>query len=891
MRNVKGAMLHRLHKYSVLTAALLGAGFAQNALAQSTGTDAIEEVVVTGVKTRVIGMVGEQTAPKSRVSISSDYLATQTPGQSVFQSINQIPGVNFTNNDGFGTSGGNLRIRGFDGSRVSVTFDGVPLNDSGNYALFTNQMLDPELVDRVDVNLGTTDVDSPTASATGGTVAYRTKRPNEEFGGEAVVSAGSESYMRGFLRVDTGQWGESGISSWFAASYQKYDKFKGPGDLQKNQFNAAFRKDFENGDFITLGMHYNRNRNDFYRTSSDANFQAFGRDYDNLDSCTRDPVQNGAPADNDGFLPPSATQPPLPAPLFADMLIYPGSCTNYYGLRINPSDTGNIRMQSLWHITDNVRLTFDPSWQYTLANGGGTSTIVESFGQTADVRAVGSANVAGFDLNGDGDIIDTVRFYSPNTTNTKRWGATTSLIWDLNEANRVRFAYTWDRARHRQTGMWGTMTDAGNPTNVFAGRQGERVLAADGDIIRGRDRFSIAELSQFALEWRGSYLEDKFVATVGLRAAYFTRELNQYCYTPDGGTGNSGNIAAQGGTLCTSRQPNATLANGNVTFVTPMTGTAVQFIRPYSEEVKFDDLLPNVGLSFRPWDAHMFYVSYAEGLSAPRTDNLYSVTRLPDNTVGRPTPESETTKAFDFGWRFTGSSTFASAGLWKIDYTNRIVSSFDPELGFSVDRNVGDVDMWGAEAQIAQQIGDTFSVSGSVSYAKTELLDNLPYGPTVTLAPNNVQQFLPLAGNELVETPEWQFALRADWTPIEDLHVGLQGKWVDERFSTDLNDETTPAYTVVDLDASYRFHMGDSQSLQLQLNVTNVLDEEYYSTISSGVGATSTTPLQCLRAGSGDALFNCQNPRSPTGANINGGVGFFGISAPRTFLASIIYNF
>src|SRR6185295_6406278 len=726
------------------------------------------------------------------------------------------------------------------------------------------------------------DVDSPTASATGGTVAYKTKRPTDDFSGEAVLSGGEEGYKRGLLRVDTGQWGESGITSWFAASYQKYDKFKGPGDLEKRQFNAEFRKDFENGDFVTLGMHYNRNRNDFYRTASNASFVAYGRDYDNIDTCTRDaPTANVI--DNDGFTPNTATtpNPPPPAPLHTDNPLYPGSCTNYFGLRINPSDTGNIRMQSLWHITDNVIFTFDPSWQYTLANGGGTSTIVESFGQTADVRAVGSAPVTGFDLNGDGDILDTVRFYSPNTTNTKRWGATTSLIWDLNEANRVRLAYTWDRARHRQTGMWGTMTDEGNPTNVFGGRNGERVLAADGDIIRGRDRFSIAELNQFALEWRGSYAEDKFIATIGLRAADFKRELNQYCYTPDGGTGSSGTINAGGGTLCTSRSPNATLANGNVTFVTPAMGAPVQFIAPYSDTVKFDDILPNVGLSFRPWDAHMFYVSYAEGLSAPRTDNLYSVRRQPDGTVGRPTPESETTKAYDFGWRFTGSSTIASAALWKIDYTNRIVSSFDPEVGFSVDRNVGDVDMWGAEAQLAQQFGDSFSVSTSVSYAKTELQDNLPYGPTP--GANPVQQFLPLKGNELVETPQWQFALRADWPIIEDLHVGLQGKWVDERFSTDLNDETTPAYTVVDLDASYRFLMGDHQSLQLQLNVTNLLDEEYYGTISSGVGGSGTAPLQCLHENAGTALFNCLNPA--TGANINGGVGFFGIGSPRTVMA------
>src|SRR5688572_7008015 len=199
-----------------------------------------------------------------------------------------IPGVNFTNNDPYGSSGGNLRIRGFDGSRVSVTFDGVPLNDSGNYALFTNQMLDTELVDRVDVNLGTTDVDSPTASATGGTVAYRTKRPTEELGGEAVLSYGEDNYMRGFARFDTGQWGDAGPAALVAFSYSKYDKFKGPGELEKKQFNAGIRQDWDNGNFIAMYLHYNENRNAFYKNASAQQFADFGRDYDYLNSCTRD---------------------------------------------------------------------------------------------------------------------------------------------------------------------------------------------------------------------------------------------------------------------------------------------------------------------------------------------------------------------------------------------------------------------------------------------------------------------------------------------------------------------------------------------------------------------------------------------------------------------------
>jgi iron complex outermembrane receptor protein len=852
MRHQNGAMLLRFHKSCA--ALLLGVGFAQGAFAQSTGTEAIEEsmseVVVSATRVRQIGIVGDQTAPKSRVTLSGEYLQSQLSGQSVFQSLNLIPGVNFTNSDPYGTSGGNLRIRGFDGSRVSVTFDGVPLNDSGNYALFTNQMLDSELIDRVDVNLGTTDVDSPTASATGGTVAYRTKKPNEEAGVETIMSVGDNNYRRAFLRVDTGEFGPWATKAFVAGSFQNYDKFKGPGELEKKQVNASVRQDFENGNFITLSAHYNQNRNAFYRNATEAAFSDYGRDYENLASCTRDPRTAGV-RDNEGFLPPSNTQPPRPAPLFQDQLIYTGSCTNYYGVRINPSDTGNVRMQSLWNLGDKLILTFDPSWQYTLANGGGTTTINETVGTSADVRPIGTANLPGFDLNGDGDILDNVRFYTPNTTNTKRWGATTSLIWSINDDNRLRFAYTWDRARHRQTAQWGLMGADGSPENVFAGRQGERVYAANGDILRGRDRFSIAELNQYALEYRGEFLDDKIIATVGVRASYFTRDLNQYCYTPNGQTGNSSTTFTSS-TLCTSRSPTATLANGNVIFQNPMQTNPVptQYIAPFKEEVKFDDIMPNLGVTWRVTDSQQIYFSYAEGLSAPRTDNLYSVFRLPgDPTIRRPTPEVESTKAYDLGWRLNHPSIIASAAIYRIDYTDRIVSSFDQVQGFSVDRNVGDVEIQGFDAQVGKRIGDRLDLTVSASYNESELLENIPTATTPIL----------VKGKTLVESPKWTFSARMDLDVTENLHAGLQAKKVGDRFGTDLNDQVSPGYTVVDVDLVYGFKYKRMKDGELQLNVTNLLDEEYFGNISSGTGGNSTA--------------------------------FYSIGAPRTLVASVKFNF
>lgn len=809
--------------------------------AQSTGSAAVEdqltEVIVEGKSITTLGAATEQTAAKTRVAIDQAYLKTQVGGQTIMQSLNQIPGVNFANSDAYGNSGGNLRIRGFDGSRISSTFDGMPTNDSGNYALYTNQILDPELIENIDVNLGTTDVDTPTASASGGTVAYRSRTPSREAGGEFSAAVGDENYRRVFARYDIGEFGPWDTRGWIAASSTDYDKFKGPGDLQKRQFNAKLLQEIgDAGDFVSIGFHWNRNRNAFYRTASKALYAQYGRDYDNLASCTRDLPTAGA-IDNDGATPVTANTPILSS----DNPVNPSACSNYYGLRINPTDTGNVRMQSLFHLGDSFRLTIDPSFQYTLANGGGSTLLAETpAANNADRRVVGNTGLAGWDLNGDGDIRDTVRFYTPSNTNTRRYGLTTSLIYDITDDHLVRVAYSLDYARHRQTAQWGPIDANGNPLDVFAGRNGPSVLTADGSELRGRDRYSVAQLNQVAAEYRGEFFDKKLTAQVGVRAPFFKRELNQYCYTPDGGTGNSG------GALCTTQTPVATRPNGNVVFVNA--ANAVQYIAPYQQDIKFDDVLPNVGLTYKVTNEQMVYASFAENLSAPRTDNLYAVRRQADGSIGRSIPESETTTSFDLGWRYNSPTLLASAAVYSIDYDNRIVTSFDPDLGFNVDRNLGKVEIQGIDLQGGLRPIDVLTLSGSVSYNDSELQENVPLATG----------FSPTKGKQLVETPEWTYALRADFD-MGPLHAGIQGKYVDERPSTDTNDEFAPAYTVVDLDASYTFELGMFKALQAKLNVVNLLDEEYFGTISSGTGGTS--------------------------------VGFFSIGAPRTFVFSLGASF
>lgn len=768
----------------LMGAATMAAG--AQVFAQSTATrieeGTLEEVTVSAEKIPATGLIQAEQATKSRSTVSNDYLTTQSAGQSVIQSLNLVPGVNFTNSDPYGASGGNLRLRSFDNNRISLMLDGIQVNDSGNYAIYSGQQLDSEIVESVTVNLGTSDVDSPTASATGGTINMVTVRPKDDFGMIVKPSIGDDSYRRLFVRADTGTFGPWETKAFVTASQVDYDKFKGPGELEKTQVNARIYQDLGEDDFISLALHGNRQRNDFYRNLSLADIRTRGYDLDNDPTCIR-PV-GGAGRQNE-----------------ADT-----TCTNYYGVRVNPADTANIRGQSSFGLTDSLRLTVDPAFQYTLANGGGYTLFNET-----DRRLIGNSAATGVDLNGDGDTADNIGLYTPNNTNTRRYSLNSSLLWMVNDTNLLRFSYTLDYARHRQTGQHGFLQADGDPENVFAGRKGTPVTAADGADLRGRDRYSVAKLNQFSLSYTGKMLDDKLHLNLGLRAPFFERELNQYCYTslgtsPGGGTPT---IAA-GLQYCSTQVATPTASPTTVTF----TGVTGNFLTPYTGTKKYDEILPNVGLSFEPAPDHMLYASFAKGLSAPRTDNLYSIEIL-DVKV-------ESTTSYDVGYRYQTPRVTGSVALWKSDYKNRIVTAFDPDLGLSVDRNVGPVDLHGVDAALGLELITNLTLYVSASYINSEVQNDIQISPG---------SFVFSSGKELVETPDWTVGSRIEYA-IGPVTLGVQGKFVDDRWATDVNDEAAPEYTVVDADVRYDFRAFGMESF-VQLNAINVTDKEYLGSIAT----------------------------------------------------------
>ncbi len=865
------------------------------AFAQSTGSiDFEEEIVVTAQSTErgVNGIVTPDTS-KAKQVLTQEFIERQSPGQTVNDIINQMPGVSFQNNDPFGSAGGKLSIRGFDNTRINQTFDGIPLNDSGNYALFSNQQLDPELIEQVNVNLGTTDVDSPTAAASGSTVNYRTRNPGEEFGVKLVGSTGDFKFFRIFGMIDTGEIGPWGTRAFFSASMSRNDTVFGnedqpaftatpttaaraaidsrTGQIYKQQYNGKIYQPIgDNGDFVSIAANYNQNRNNFFGSVPLRLVNNVATNFvPNLFPANRDDRDYGIAR---------CTINTTATPGVANVA---NLCGSTFDERFNPSNTGNVRLNSKFSLTDSLILTIDPSFQYVKANGGGTvvgqearrdvnpnpfvgttptnsncNTTPNSATVSCQTGYIGGIPYYGRDLNGDGDLLDTIRVLAPSQTKTRRIGLIAGLRYDINDEHTVRIAYSFDRAKHRQTGETNLLNTDGSPLDVFP--VNDPLADANGNILQKRDRKSIATLNKIAGEYRGEF--GAVTVNVGVSASFFKRDLNNFCAT----SSVTGFVECFG----TNSAGLAAFIAANPTVNTGLGG--IQPIQGPQQRIrKYNKITPNLGLTFDLTDDLTMFGNYSRGVQVPGTDNLYNSFFFPDNTPSA-NPVPETTDNFDVGLRGRASNVQASVTAWYTLFRDRLASSFDPETERNVYRNLGKVEKYGVDATIAYRPIPEIAVSAFGSYLKSRIKDNVQIGGTAA-----VPIFALTAGKRESGSPTftWGGRVQGKLGPVE---LGGQVKRTGPRYINDQNTPVfqtvngvtnravyfnkTPSYTIIDLDARIGLEWaGLNDKTYLQLNVTNLFDKLYVGGFD-GQLANNTVP-------------------------------FVQIGAPRAFIGSVIVGF
>jgi iron complex outermembrane receptor protein len=700
--------------------------------------------------------------------------------------------------------------------------------------------------------------------------------------------------------VQTGRLTSFGTKAWFAASRNTYDHWRGEGRISKWQVNGKIYQPLgSGGDFISIAGHYNQNRNNNYNNPTLNDLRSiFGSTVVPGPNPTAFPVVVGNYTDAQWDAINSIEFPKLCRNLSGAVVTRvpgvsdPANCfdpnlpptaagqtgnfqnplsTNLLGEQINPSNTGNIRGQSRFTLMDGLVLTVDPTFQYVLANGGSQGLrlserddiLRQGTQPLTGCQAPVTAANCGVDLNGDGDTSDSILVGRPSITNTHRLTVITSLLWRMNPNNTFRVAYTFDRAHHRQTGEYGTTDQNFNFTNPFFGRNGTPILTANGTVAQNRDRTSIAMLNQLSGQYIGKFLDQKLRVELGIRSPWFTRHLDQHCYSP----------VTSNFPLCVSNPttllglPGATVNPGAVPIgnlpyvIVPPTFNPAnanpnqrELWAPFKATYKYHKILPNVGFTYAVDGALSFFASYAKGLSAPRTDNLY---RAPIVTV-----QPETTDSFDLGARYITGRLQAQATFWKINYQNRIVTAFDPDQNISVDRNVGKVNSWGFDGGIGFKPVRQLNLIGLLSYNNSKLQEDIlvtginynsasppaattltPFryycSPIPTTGTARVNVCGRTRGKQVVETPQWQYGGRAE-VDIRPVRVGIQAKHVSSRWATDVNDVKVTGYTTVDADARLSLEKFMGKKSYLQVNVTNLLNEHYFGNLSTQINAFGT---------------------------------------------------
>ena len=104
-------------------------------IALTPATNQLNDVIVTGTR-------ADENTPTTYTNVSSEELAKQNLGQDLPFLLNWTPSTVVTSDAGAGVGYTGIRIRGSDPTRINVTINGIPVNDSESQGVFWVNMPD-----------------------------------------------------------------------------------------------------------------------------------------------------------------------------------------------------------------------------------------------------------------------------------------------------------------------------------------------------------------------------------------------------------------------------------------------------------------------------------------------------------------------------------------------------------------------------------------------------------------------------------------------------------------------------------------------------------------------------------------------------------------------------
>ena len=233
-------------------------------------------------------------------------------------------------------------------------------------------------------------------------------------------------------------------------------------------------------------------------------------------------------------------------------------------------------------------------------------------------------------------------------------------------------------------------------------------------------------------------------------------------------------------------------------------------LRPNPQvEADYGRFTPRAALNYAFTDFLNGYISYSEGFNPP-FGGAFAFER-----EGADDLEPEVATNYEVGLKTVfpngrGFANIAGYFLQRRDLVQTLRIN-----GISTQVNAGGLDVWGIELDAAYDIGAGFTISGNYSFTHTEWKDF-------------VVRDEDFSGSEVIQNPKHLASVSLDWrSPDERFGAGVWLDYVGDRFADRANTVELDAYSLLNVQASFRPFDDDRVTFRLQ--GLNLLDEEYLS--------------------------------------------------------------
>ena len=164
----------------------------------------LDDGIILKDEIKEISTRAKYNSPFAFTNISKSFIEKNNSGKDIPFLINSTPSTYSTSDAGNGIGYTGVRIRGSDATRINVTINGIPYNDSESHGVFWVNVSDlASSANSIQVQRG---VGSSTngGGAFGGTVSIKTGKASEDFKLKYSSSAGSYKSFKNTLELNSG---------------------------------------------------------------------------------------------------------------------------------------------------------------------------------------------------------------------------------------------------------------------------------------------------------------------------------------------------------------------------------------------------------------------------------------------------------------------------------------------------------------------------------------------------------------------------------------------------------------------------------------------------------------------------------------------------------------